>query len=88
MAQSTFHRLLGGIGFYAVALFTYALLFFLSIKSGSFFRKESEKDKNDLALGMLGLNAQDMTDTCSPAPILEPQRISLPRLRPPLPPPP
>ncbi|ETN40628.1 uncharacterized protein HMPREF1541_04905 [Cyphellophora europaea CBS 101466] len=50
MAQSAFHRLLGGFAFYSVALFTYALLFFLSIRNGSFFREASEKDENDLAL--------------------------------------
>jgi hypothetical protein len=51
MAQSTFHRLLGGLAFYYVAISTYFFLFFLSIRSGSFFRKESKKDKDELSRG-------------------------------------
>jgi hypothetical protein len=39
------------VGFYGLAIFTYVYMFWLSIKSLSFFRKESEKDRNDLALG-------------------------------------
>lgn len=72
MAQNLSRRLLGAIGFYTVALFTYAVLFFLSIRSGSFFRKESEKDKNDLALGKLAVDLQDVANQGSTRPILEP----------------
>jgi hypothetical protein len=51
MAQSTIHRLLIAAGSYAVGLFTFCFLLLSAIRGGSFFRKESEKEKNDLALG-------------------------------------
>lgn len=51
MAKSTVNRLLVGAGSYAVGLFTFSFLLLSAIWGGSFFRKESEKEKNALALG-------------------------------------
>jgi hypothetical protein len=52
MAPGLASRLLYGTAYYALAVFTYILLFYLSVRSGSYFRKPSEKDKTDLALGL------------------------------------
>ena len=65
MAASLLGRVLGTVGYYAHGLQTYCLLFFLSIRSGSFFRKTSEREANDLAIGMYSCGEPEwkLTDT-------------------------
>ena len=44
MARTLVDRLVGGVAFYSFAIFSFCLYVFLSMRSGEFFRKFSEKD--------------------------------------------
>lgn len=63
MAQSIIARLLGGFAYYALALWTYVFLFYLSLRNGAFFTAPTEKDKNHLAIGTSENCEKESTDT-------------------------
>jgi hypothetical protein len=51
MAQFIFAELLGFLAYYSFAVFNCALYLGLSLYSREFFRKDTEKDKNQYAIG-------------------------------------
>ncbi len=52
MAQSTLLRLLSLVAYYWFACLNYFLYLGLSLHSGEFFRRDTEHDKNQYAIGM------------------------------------
>lgn len=52
MASSFIKHLLGRVAFYSFGIFNWFLFLGLFIKNGTFFRRDSEQDKLQYAIGM------------------------------------
>jgi hypothetical protein len=52
MATSTLSRFVSNVGSFGLGVYTWCFLCLWSMSSGSFFYRESEKERNELILGM------------------------------------
>jgi pimeloyl-ACP methyl ester carboxylesterase len=66
MASSFVKHLLGRVSFYFFAIFNWFLFLGLSIKTGTFFTRDSEQDKLQYAIGTYARNSSDSVTDCSP----------------------
>ena len=80
MARTILDRLVSNLAFYSFGIFSFFLYLVLSLRSGEFFRKFSEKDRLQYDIGtadpMLNFDAGRLTPLISTRPALEPSQIT------------